>query len=77
MKNIRTIINEAEAKGYDVIITDEVCCLVRTCDKSKWEVMGELGWYNTEEEVDSFVVVRVEEYKDDKEFYIVVEDTNQ
>ena len=59
MTDIRKIINEAEAKGNEVIINDGWCIMERLGEY--WSVCGEMGWFYTEEEIDKQTVIKVSE----------------
>lgn len=63
MTNIRELINNALAKGNDVLITDGDYTMERMFGGG-WTVVGEWGWNNTEEEVDAMTVVSVYEYEE-------------
>ena len=63
MKNIRNIINEALAKGNDVLITDGDYTMERMFG-GDWTVIGEWGWNSTEEEVDAMTVIDVYEMEE-------------
>lgn len=63
MTNIRNIINNALAKGNDVLISDEDYTMERMYGGG-WTVVGEYGWNSTEEEVDAMTVVDVYEYEE-------------
>ena len=63
MTNIRELINNALAKGNDVLITDGDYTMERMFG-SGWTVVGELGWNSTEEEVDAMTVVSIYEYEE-------------
>ena len=63
MTNIRGIINNALAKGNDVLISDEDYTMERMYGGG-WTVVGEYGWNSTEEEVDAMTVVDVHEYEE-------------
>jgi hypothetical protein len=63
MTNIRDIINNALAKGNDVLISDEDYTMERMYGGC-WTVVGEYGWNSTEEEVDAMTVVDVREYEE-------------
>lgn len=63
MTNIRDIINNALAKGNDVLISDEDYTMERMYGGG-WTVVGEYGWNSTEEEVDAMTVVDVYEYEE-------------
>ncbi len=63
MANIRELINNALAKGNDVLITDGDYTMERMFGGG-WTVAGEWGWNSTEEEVDAMTVVSVYEYEE-------------
>jgi hypothetical protein len=63
MTNIRELINNALAKGNDVLITDGDYTLERMFGGG-WTVTGERGWNSTEEEVDAMTVVSTYEYEE-------------
>ncbi len=63
MTHIRDIINNALAKGNDVLISDEDYTMERMYGGG-WTVVGEYGWNSTEEEVDAMTVVDVYEYEE-------------
>ena len=71
MKTVRELINEADAKGYDVNITDDEATWDRQLGHG-WMVWGE-GWYHDEHDFDHLPVTSVEESHDDKQLFITVE----
>ncbi len=66
MKTIKEIINEAFAKGNDVLIDDGFFTLHKLYDDSKfWHILGEdYSRAYTEEEISQMQVARVEELKE-------------
>ena len=73
IKTVRELINEADAKGYDVSITDDEADWSRQFDGKGWFVWGEgPGWTHDEHAFDALPVVKVQEYPQYKELFITV-----
>ncbi len=72
-KTVRQLIEEADAKGYDVIITDDEGDWNRQMGGKGWFMWSEMGWTHEEHAFDSLPVVEVQEYPQYKEVFITVE----
>lgn len=75
MENIRSIINEATAKGYDISIYDGFYYIERNFSGKGWHVVDEFGWFNTEEEIDEMKVIEYTYDDRDEMVFITVEKT--
>lgn len=58
MKTVREYINEARAKGNDVIIENDEGCWSEMLSGG-WTAEGEYGWYEEENAFDGCKVVKV------------------
>ena len=80
MTDIRTIINNARAAGYEVALEDDNFTMYEKCFGG-WYVVGEWGWEHGEQgweydehEVDDMTVIYHEADPADGRYYITVVD---
>lgn len=72
MTDIRTIINNARAAGYEVILEDKHFIMFEKFDGG-WYVEGECGWEYDEHEVDNMKIISHGANSADCLYYITVD----